>query len=176
MREISFTPFPELTTKHFILRQLSETDDNEIFRLRSDERVLEYLDRPKANSIDDAKHFIEKIKTGIANNESIFWVIRTIVNPQLVGTICLWKISREQAKAEIGFELLPEHWGLGIMQEVVPKIIDYGFEVLKLITIEAEVDPFNLKSIVILEKNGFVFNRKNEKTVIYSLVNEKLVI
>ena len=176
MREINFTPFPELTTKHFILRRLSNSDENEIYKLRSDEQVLEYLDRPKAQSIDDAKEFIEKIKSGIANKEMIFWVIRTIINPQLVGTVCLWKISLELSKAEIGFELLPEHWGKGIMQEVVPAVIEYGFEILKLISIEAEVDPFNLKSIVILEKNGFIFNKKNEKTVIYSLINEKLVI
>lgn len=176
MRELNFTPFPEMTTKHFILRSLNISDENEIFKLRSDEAVRQYLDRPKAKSIEDARQFIEKIKTGIAGNELIYWVVRTILNPQLIGTICLWNISREHSRAEIGFELLPEHFGKGIMQEVIPAIIEYGFEKLKLISIEAEVDPFNLKSIVILEKNGFVFNRKNEKTVVYSLINEKLAI
>lgn len=176
MREINFSPFPELTTKHFILRELNEYDDNEIFGLRSDDRVCQYLDRPKAELIEDAQNFIDKVKTGIANKEVIFWVIRTIVSPELVGTVCLWKISPEHSKAEIGFELLPKHWGKGIMQEVVPAVIEYGFEILKLLSIEAEVDPFNLKSIVILEKSGFIFNRKNEKTVIYSLLNEKLAI
>lgn len=176
MQEINFTPFPELTTKHFILRSLNISDENEIYKLRSDDQVLEYLDRPKAQSIEDARQFIEKVKMGIANKEVIYWVIRAVINPQLVGTVCLWKISLELSKAEIGFELLPEHWGKGIMQEVVPAVIKYGFEILKLISIEAEVDPFNLKSIVILEKNEFVFNRKTEKTVIYSLINEKLAI
>ena len=56
-----------------------------------------------------------------------------------------WKISREYSKAEIGFELLPEHQGKGIMQEALPKIIEYGFKNMKLRTIEGEVDPNNLK-------------------------------
>ena len=58
---INFTPFPGLTTERLNLRQMKIQDENEIFALRSDERVQEFLDRPKAKIIDDARKFIEKI-------------------------------------------------------------------------------------------------------------------
>jgi ribosomal-protein-alanine N-acetyltransferase len=43
MKEISFLPFPVLSTERLILRQLTLNDDQEILALRSDERVLRLL-------------------------------------------------------------------------------------------------------------------------------------
>src|SRR6266516_1182663 len=52
MNKICFTPFPSIATERFNLRPLTIEDENEIFALRSDDSINEYLDRPKANSID----------------------------------------------------------------------------------------------------------------------------
>jgi [ribosomal protein S5]-alanine N-acetyltransferase len=172
MIQIDFTTFPELTTKHFKLRQLSTGDENEIFALRSDDFINQYLDRPKANSLDDARNFIRKITDGIAKNESIFWVVTPKSEMKFLGTICLWKISKEEAKAEIGYELLPENHGKGIMQEVIPKVLQFGFEEMKLLTVEAELSPRNLKSVRLLEKNNFrltSINPENPDSVVYAL-------
>jgi len=171
MTEIRFTPFPTLTTERFVLRRLSIQDDNEIFAIRSDESVAKYLDRPIAKSIDEARQFIAKINSSIDNNESIYWVINFKNDSKFIGSICLWNISWEERKAEIGFELFPVHQGKGIMQEVLPVIIKYGFEKMKLNSVEGEVDPDNLKSIKLMIKNGFTYNRKLENTVVYSVVN-----
>ena len=45
------TPFPILKTDRLILRQLVNTDDKEIFALRSDDNVNRYLDRSQANQL-----------------------------------------------------------------------------------------------------------------------------
>jgi ribosomal-protein-alanine N-acetyltransferase len=169
MNKINFTPFPNLTTERFNLRQLTNDDANELFAIRSDESVAKYLDRPLAKSIEETRQFITRINNSIVNNESIYWVINYKNDPKLIGSICLWNISEDQLTAEIGFELFPAHQGKGIMREIVPVIIKYGFENMKLQTIEGEVDPDNLKSINIMVKNGFTFNRKLENTVVYSV-------
>ena len=172
MVQIQFTPFPELATARFRLRQLTKDDENEIFALRSDDFINQYLDRPKANTLDDARNFISKITNGIAENEAIFWVVTPKDEARFLGTICLWKISREEEKAEIGYELLPENHGKGIMQEVIPRVIQFGFEEMKLQTIEAELSPRNLKSVRLLEKNNFKLaevNEENPDSVVYAL-------
>lgn len=169
MSKINFTPFPLLTTERLTLRQLTLEDDNEIFLLRSDRSVNKYLDRPIAKTVDDARQFINKINTGISKNELIYWAITFKNHPKLIGTICLWNISEDRTKAEIGFELLPEYQGMRIMQEVLLIVIQYGFETMKLCSIEGEVDPNNLKSLKLMEKNGFIFHKKLQDTVIYSL-------
>jgi RimJ/RimL family protein N-acetyltransferase len=173
MPDISFTPFPFLATENFSLRNLLPGDDQEIFALRSSDEINKYLNRPKANSLEDARAFINKIIAGIEKNESIFWVVTPKNQDRFLGTICIWKISREEAKAEIGYELLPENHGKGIMQEVIPEILRFGFEEMKLQTIEAELSPRNLKSVRLLEKNSFKLattaGEANPDSVIYAL-------
>ena len=57
------------------MRNLTPEDTQEIFALRSSDEINKYLDRPKANTLDDALSFITKIINGIAKNEAIFWVV-----------------------------------------------------------------------------------------------------
>jgi [ribosomal protein S5]-alanine N-acetyltransferase len=171
MHNINFAPFPGLTTEHYYLREPEMSDENEIFAIRSDENVAKYLDRPIAKSIDEARQFIDKINNGINKNESIYWVITRKNENKFIGSICLWNISGEQSKAEIGFELFPDYQGKGIMQEVIPPVIEFGFNDMKLDLIEGEVDPENIKSIKLMEKFGFVYDKKLEDTIIYKLKN-----
>lgn len=60
-------------------------------------------------------------------------------------------------KAEIGFWLLPEYWGLGIMGEAMPKIFDYGFNEMNLHRIEGFVDSANEKCKKAVAKVGFKY-------------------
>ena len=57
MIDVSFTPFPFLTTENYALRNLKPEDEQEIFVLRSSDEINKYLDRPKANTLDDAQSF-----------------------------------------------------------------------------------------------------------------------
>lgn len=170
---IKFNPFPKLETERLILRQLDIQDENEIFQLRSDGRVQEFLDRPKANTIEDAKRFIEKIIKGINGNECLYWAITMKNEKKLIGTICLWSFSLEKNSAEIGYELLPDFQGKGFMQEAIKEIVHYGFNVLKLDSIDAYTHPRNIKSIKLAERFGFVYNGATENEVIYSLKRNK---
>ena len=172
MVKLNFTPFPNLTTERCELRKLSLEDDQEIFITRSDKEILRYLDVPKAQSIEDARKFINKINTGIENNEWIYWAISLKDDPKCIGTICLWNFSIERSAADIGFVLLNEYQGKGIMREVVPVILDYGFNALSLQTIDGEVAPGNRKSINLMKKFGFTFTEDIGDTHIYSLKNE----
>ncbi|MGY6648415.1 GNAT family N-acetyltransferase [Wenyingzhuangia sp. IMCC45574] len=60
-------------------------------------------------------------------------------------------------KAEIGFWLLPEHWGKGIMKEGMNCICNYGFNSLKLHRIEGFVESENQKCISAIEKLNFSY-------------------
>lgn len=142
-------------TGHLILRQVGLGDDNEVFALRTDEEVSKYLDRPKATTIDEARQFIRKINDGVARDEWISWAIVPKDGGPLVGTICIWNISKEQSKAEVGYELMPTYQGRGIMREALAEVVKYGFETMGLRTVEAYTSPNNAKSIRLLERAGF---------------------
>jgi len=149
------TPFPQLTTPRLLLRQLQLSDANEIFLLRTDDSVNAFIDRPKATSIDDATAFINKIFAIQNNGDGIMWAITLSNAPQLIGTIGIWNIVKEKAEAEIGYELLPQYQGKGIMQEALKAAITFAFKTMKLKTIVAEPRADNQGSIKLLEKSGF---------------------
>ncbi|MBM4175404.1 MAG: GNAT family N-acetyltransferase [Ignavibacteria bacterium] len=171
MNRPNFSSFPELTSQRFCLRQVVREDDNEIFALRADKNIAKYLNRPRAQSVNDAREFIKKINSSISENELTYWGITRKGEDKLLGTICLWKISIEHSKAEIGFELLTTQQGKGIMQEVIPKVIEFGFKNLGLSILEAEVAFDNIKSIKLLEKFGFKPSKSLKNTLIYELLN-----
>ncbi len=78
----------------------------------------------------------------------------------MVGTICLFGFSDENDKCEIGFELLTNFQGQGIMKEASEKVIDYAFNTIKVQKIEAFSHRDNQSSVKLLEK--FSFRDSNE--------------
>ncbi|MCB9282707.1 MAG: GNAT family N-acetyltransferase [Lewinellaceae bacterium] len=156
---LHFTPFPVLSTSRLHLRQLTSADVDEIFFFRTDERMLKFINRPKAESLEDARSFIEKISGGIARNEWIYWGITLQGSDKLIGTICLWNIYPAEEKAEIGYELHPDFQGQGLMQEAIVKVMKYAFDTMQVREIEALLRSDNLRSVRVLERSGFHYVR-----------------
>lgn len=181
MLTINFSPFPVLETERLILRRITNDDANGIFRLRSNPDTMEYVPRPLAETIDDALTHIATIEEKIANNTGINWAITLKDNPEFIGIIGNFRIEFENYRAEIGYMLLPEFSGKGIISEAIARVVRYGFEEMGLHSIEAVIDPGNIASARALEKNNFVkeahlkenefFNGKFLDTVIYSIIN-----
>jgi ribosomal-protein-alanine N-acetyltransferase len=160
----TFTPFPILTTERLTLRQLVINDEQEIFTLRSDSEINKYLDRQISKTVDDARNFINMINENIHKNDSIYWAITFSARNILVGTICLFGFSDENGSCEIGYELLTNFQGQGIMQEAAEKVIGYAFNTIKVQKIEAFLHRDNRGSIKLLEKLSFRNSNKPDKT------------
>ena len=157
MLQVNFHPFPELETGRLLLRKITPQDAPEIFFLRSNADVMKYIDRERAKSVKDAEEFIKKIINDILANDAIIWSIDLKENPgKLIGTICLWQFQKEHFRAETGYVLHPDHWRKGYMKEALEKVLDFGFDTLKLHSIEAHIAPANTASATLLESTGFV--------------------
>jgi ribosomal-protein-alanine N-acetyltransferase len=169
----TFTSFPILTTERLTLRQLVLADEQEIFTLRSDGEINKYLDRQLSNTIDDARNFINKVNENFNKNDSLYWAITLSDRNILAGTICLFGFSDENNKCEIGYELLTNFQGQGIMREAAEKVIDYAFNIIKVREIEAFLHKDNQRSIMLLEKlsfkNSMEPDKKNPDLIYYHL-------
>jgi ribosomal-protein-alanine N-acetyltransferase len=155
MKKPIFTPFPILTTKRLVLRQLDQSDKNEIFSLRADAKNRKFIDQKIAEKMEEALEFINKINNGINSNEWIYWAVTLKGENKLLGTICLWNFSTDYKKAETGYELNPDYQGKGIMQEALGAVIHYAFDILEINEIEAYTHVDNMSSKNLLEKNNF---------------------
>ena len=177
----NFTPFPTLTTNRLVLREITLDDAPELFFMRTDDRVMKYIERPRPKNIDETIAFIKMISDLRNKNEIITWGISLKNEPKLIGTVVFLNFKKEHYRAEFGYALHPDHWGKGIMDEVAKTVIDYGFKVLKLHSMEANINPENIASQKLLEKNGFVreayykenffWEGKFLDSAIYSLLN-----
>jgi ribosomal-protein-alanine N-acetyltransferase len=166
----NFSPFPVLKTERLTLRQLLNSDDTEIFTLRSNDNVNKYLDRKPCSSITDAQQFITAIHENIQKNDSVYWAIILNGTEKLIGTICLFNFSPHNSTAETGYELLPDFQGKGIMQEAASTVIDYAFQQLRLHSIEAYTHSENQRSARLLDKLHFKkHSNDGEKFMIFKL-------
>ncbi|WP_118976709.1 GNAT family N-acetyltransferase [Taibaiella koreensis] len=165
MIETPFIPFPELTTNRLLLRQLEAGDKLAIFAHRSNDEVNTWLDDFRHSSVEQTEAFINRVQGEIARGQSILWVLTQKGDPAFMGTICLWNISKEQDKAEIGYTLDPAHHRMGYMHEALVKVIDFGWHTMKLQQIEAYTHERNAGSIRLLIKNHFRQQAKPQKPV-----------
>jgi [ribosomal protein S5]-alanine N-acetyltransferase len=171
----NFTPFPILTTERLTLRQLLIDDQQDIFALRSDTAINKYLDRAPCKTTEDAINFINKVNDNIKKNNSIYWVITLTKTKKFAGTICLFGFSNENNKCEIGYELLTNFQGQGIMKEPAEKVINYAFQIIRLQKIEAFTHNQNINSTKLLEKLYFIKSiepdKENQDLNIFTLTN-----
>ena len=152
---INSNTFPILATKRLSLRQLKTTDDQAIFKIRSNEIVYKYIAKQTFKQLEEAQEFIAKINDDIAKERILFWAITLKETHELVGTICLWNFSNDKLIAEVGYELLPAYYKKGIMNEALSKVLEFGFGALNLNSIEAFTHRKNKASKNTFNKTSF---------------------
>ncbi|MEO5946536.1 MAG: GNAT family protein [Chitinophagaceae bacterium] len=157
MLNLDFSIFPNLETERLVLRQLKEEDTKELFFLRTDENVLQLIGKEPAKDIKEVGELLNKINESIKHAETIMWGIALKSAPaKIIGTICFWNIARQHYRAEIGYLLHPDHWRKGLMKEAILQVLDYGFNDMKLHSVEGRIKADNRPSAGILEATGFV--------------------
>lgn len=180
MLTVNFSPFPVLETERLILRRLINDDVKGVFMLRSNPELMFYIPRPLAQNDADALEHIAQIDDKIQNNIGINWAICLKDNPEFIGLIGLFKIDFENYRSELGYMLLSDFHGKGIVTEAIHEVLRYGFENMQLHSVEAIIDPEHQASERVLQKNGFIkeahikeneyFGGKFWDTVIYSIL------
>jgi len=168
MKTNGLITFPVLTTERLELRQIHCEDCDEIFRLLTDKQVNKYYARPRAANFEDARNYIEMILSATNKARLFYWAICFKGEPKLVGTICLWNFRKEERKAEIGYELLPEFQMKGIMKEAFKRVVDFAFETLPLKAIDAWPNAENYRAIKLLEDSHFKRDIEAENKIDWS--------
>lgn len=156
MLTINFHPFKDLETERLLLRRVAESDYPEIMELRGNPETMKYIPRPLVKTKEDAINHFKMIDKKIESNEGINWAITLKGNPKLIGIIGHYRIQPENYRCEIGYMILPENNGKGIVTEAIKVVLKYGFDDLQMHSIEAVIDPENTASERVLQKNGFV--------------------
>ncbi len=150
-----FDNFPSLESEHLIFRAFTIKDASSIYAIRSNAKVMKYMDSNKHQNIEQSEKFINENFEIYKKREGIFWAITEKESEEFIGDFAFWKIDKKNHRGEIGYSLNPLYWGQGYMQEAMRKLLDFGFNKLNLHSVEANINPENKSSKNALLKMGF---------------------
>jgi ribosomal-protein-alanine N-acetyltransferase len=181
MLTLNFNEFPVITTERLLLRAHAMSDAPTLFKMRTNEDIMQFIDRERPKSLVDIETFISTFNEGFEQGQHIAWAIALKENPNhMIGSIGYWRTNLANYRAEIGYMLHPDYWRKGIVSEALKAAIGFGFEAIKLHSIQANINPSNDASRQVLLKHGFVkeayfredyyFNGKFLDSEIYSLL------
>lgn len=151
----AFAAFPTITTDRLVLRRPHADDAEPIFRIMSNPVVTRYFGSEPMHEPAQAVRRIEQFHADFSDREGIRWAIVRRADDQFLGTCGFWRVVKAHYRAEIGYELDPEWWGRGIMTEAVAAVLNFGFDTMRLHSVEAQIAPENVGSQRVLEKVGF---------------------
>ena len=125
----------ELKTKRLVLRELKESDAQDIADNVNNVNVSKYLlVVPYPYSLKDAKDFIEhSVSVAKENPRTEYnFGITLKTEGKVIGIISLEKVDAFQETGSVGYWLGEKHHRNGYMTEAFGKILDFGFMELNL--------------------------------------------
>ncbi|UOE59264.1 GNAT family N-acetyltransferase [Priestia filamentosa] len=148
--------FPFIETNRLLLREIVKEDANDILKYLSDEEVMKYYGLAPFKTINEALNEIYWYQSILNEQTGIRWGITLKEKDEVIGSCGFLNRVPGHYRTEIGYELSRDYWGHGIASEALEAVIRYGFKYLKFQRIEALVEPPNIPSQKLIEKNGFI--------------------
>lgn len=146
------------------IRPLLDSDATTLAELGNNRKIWNNIRdaMPHPYFVEHATYFINSKKDELPK-----CTFAITIDDQLCGVIGLEpKQDVYRTSAELGYWLGEPYWGNGIVTEAVRQVTEYGFQTLGLHRIFAAAFEYNLASMRILEKNGFVKEGVARKSVL----------
>lgn len=156
---------PTLETERLILRKLSMEDVAMRVAMRGDPDHMRYLLVRPTSDPEAAKARLAWIERDMTLGGSKGWAIVRKEDGAVIGNTGIIRVDWEHRRASLAYEMLKQARGAGLAREAVTRVVRYGFEEMKLLRIQAEIDPRNERSIAVVKALGFVHEgtlRKNQ--------------
>lgn len=157
----------ELETERVLLRRIQLSDLNFIHELHSLPETDQFNALGIPETIEETKSiiipWIEQNELEIVKNYT--FAIQLKEGKKLIGLFG-FKIGNEKYKrAEVWYKIHSNYWNKGYATEMLKRVIDFGFEDLKLHRIEAGCAVDNMGSIKVLEKAGMIREGRGRKVL-----------
>ena len=145
-----------LPTPRLVLRPLLPADAPAVYAMHADPVTLRYWSTPPWADPALADEMIARDLAAMAAGDYIRLALERQADGRLIGLCTLFAFNLPSRRCEIGYILARDSWGQGFMHEALLTLLDYGFGVLALNRVEADIDPRNTASRRTLDRLGFV--------------------
>lgn len=148
----------------FTLRPWKISDLDNLVKYANNINISKYLtDKfPHPYTKENGEGFI-----AFATKDNPIHIFAIDIAGEAVGGIGIHpKEDVERNNAELGYWIAEPFWGNGIITKAIPQIVEFGFKTFPIDRIFARPFGNNPASQRVLEKTGFTFEHKFEKTLI----------
>jgi RimJ/RimL family protein N-acetyltransferase len=151
--------FKILETDRLILRQFTTEDAPFMLRILNEPSWLEFIGDRNVHTLEEAElYLVNGSLKSYGEHGFGFYMVMLKSNSICIGITGLAK--RPYLKVpDIGFAFLPEYTGMGYALEASKAMLHYALETLGIREIEAFTSKDNVKSIQLLRKLGFHFEK-----------------
>ena len=146
---------PRLSGERVELRHLTEADAPALLAVFGDPEVMRFWSSPPLAGLGAARSLIAEIDALFHRRELFQWGVCMRGGHEVLGTCTLYHVEADHRRADIGFALGRASWGQGLASDAVATLIGFAFEALGLHRLEADADPENVRSLRVMERQGF---------------------
>ena len=148
-----------LTTKRLTLRLVSVEDAPFILELYNQPDFYRFVGDKQIRTLEEAKRYIQDNMLRMQKLKGVsLLVVETNHDKQPVGICGL--VKRDTLTAfDIGYGYLPSAYGKGYAKEAASVVVDFAREEMNIENLVAITNNDNIRSISLLEKLGFQFER-----------------
>lgn len=146
---------PVIETNRFILRGIKMLDAKGLLPILSDAALMRYITPHPLQTQKELETEITEQLTRFKEQKEIPWVIIEKASRETVGTFRFHKLRMWHKSAEMGAVIRKESQRTGVMSELLPKLLDFAFNSLKLNRIVGDCFAENQGSRKLLENFGF---------------------
>lgn len=145
---------------NYLKLEKMEAKDVELHNLLvSNEKVMKMITGKILNKQEASDKFEKILAANKLHPVLGYFKITHNQSGKFIGVAKIELNNKQSHEAELGYLILPEFWGKGITGKVATKLIELAREEKQLQTLYGIIDPENIPSRKILEKNGFLFKK-----------------
>lgn len=147
---------PHLETERLSLRPFLLSDASDVQRLAGDRAIADTtLNVPHPYEDGMAEAWISGLQTRVEDGDLSVFAVTLKTGSELVGAVTL-RIDQSMNRASLGYWIGKPYWDVGYCTEAAIRLVQFGFEELKLHRLHAEHLDRNPGSGRVLQKIGMV--------------------
>lgn len=151
-----------LETYRLIIREISESDLDNLGAMLADEKVMEFSVNGPMNQ-SQTLNFIHWCRSSYEDHGIGPWALEDKHTGEFIGFTGLSKeLIDGKQEVHVGYRLARNYWHKGFATEAVKSTVDYGLNSKGYEYIYAIIEPEHHSSIKVIEKSGFSLSKATE--------------
>lgn len=147
-----------LQSERLTYQKCTKADLNDYLKFGMNKQVMRYVTYKALSRKEAEERYQKALNINDQETKLGYWLAYNKQSGALIAYLKIIHIGNNQH--EIGYLLLPDHWGKQYATELTAALVEYAKDIKEVTELVGIVDTRNAASKRVLEKNGFLWYKK----------------